>query len=78
MFLIIINITSYEKNLEYVGTVQRVLVDSVTKRGGSNVYDARTLTNKLVHFETTEDAVGQFKNVKINRAGAFDLFADEI
>ena len=69
---------SLEKNLPYVDTVQRVLVDSADKRGIKNTYSARTMTNKLVHFESDKDRIGKFINVKINRAGAFDLFGDEI
>ena len=69
---------SLEKNLPYVDTVQRVLVDSADKRGVKNTYSARTMTNKLVHFESDKDRIGEFINVKINRAGAFDLFGDEI
>ena len=69
---------SLEKNLPYVDTVQRVLVDSVDKRGAKNTYSARTMTGKLVHFESERDRVGEFINVKINRVGAFDLFGEEI
>jgi len=69
---------SFEKNMEYIDTVQKVLVDSVAKRGSSLTYSARTLTNKLVHFDSKEDTVGSFRYVKINRAGAFDLFGEEI
>ena len=65
---------SQNMNLPYVGTRRRVLVDSVAKRG-EGVYAARTATNKLVHFETNECPVGKLVNVKIERAGAFDLFA---
>ena len=69
---------SHEKNLPLVNTVQRVLVDSLSKNGGINTYTARTLTNKLVHFESCENHIGQFINVKITRAGAFDLFGEKI
>lgn len=67
---------AHENNDAYVGTVQRVLVDSISKRGDSTVYDARTLTNKLVHFKSDENHIGKFINVKITRAGAYDLYAE--
>lgn len=69
---------SYEKNLPYLNRVERVLVDSVSKKGSAATYSARTLTNKLVHFESETECVGEFINVKINRIGAFDLFAEQI
>ena len=69
---------SREINDGYIGSVQRVLVDSISDRGGDNVYKARTSTNKLVHFVSDESAVGKFKYVKIDRAGAFDLFGIEM
>ncbi len=69
---------SHEMNDPYIGTVQRVLVDSKSQRGGENVYKARTATNKLVHFESDSAAVGEFKYVKIDRVGAFDLFGTEV
>lgn len=69
---------SYEKNLHYVNTVQRVLVDSISKNGGPKTYTARTATNKLVHFDSDENHIGEFINLKITRAGAFDLFGEKI
>ncbi len=69
---------SQEKNLEYVGRVERVLVDAKSKRGEDNVYTARTASNKLVHFKSDTDVIGKFKLVKITKAGAFDLFGELI
>lgn len=69
---------SLEKNLPYVDTVQKVLVDSVAKRGDDNTYSARTLTNKLVHFNSPINKTGKFTYVKINRATPYTLFGEEI
>ena len=69
---------SYEMNLPYVGKKMRVLVDSVSKRGDDNVYTARTGSNKLVHFKSSQNKIGEFIDVEIERAGAYDLFAKEI
>jgi len=67
---------SHQINDSYVGTIQRVLVDSFAEKDGRRVYNARTATNKLVHFNGGNIEVGEFINVKIIRAGAFDLFAE--
>ena len=69
---------SNEKNQPYVNRVERVLVDSLSKNGGPNTYTAHTATNKLVHFDSDESCIGEFINVKINRAGAFDLFGEKV
>ena len=70
---------SLEKNLPYIDTVQRVLADSFTSENGKNRYSARTMSNKLVHFDSDDyTLVGKFVNVKITRAGAFDLFGEII
>ncbi len=69
---------SLMRNLPYVDRVERVLVDSPSKRGEEGIYTARTTTNKLVHFTAKGAKVGEFCDVKIERAGAFELFAKEI
>jgi tRNA-2-methylthio-N6-dimethylallyladenosine synthase len=66
------------KNESYVDTVQKVLVDSVADSGEENNCTARTMTNKLVHFTGTDSLVGRFTYVKINRAGPYMLFGEEI
>lgn len=70
---------SHEMNEKYLGTFQKVLLDSVSEKDGKRIYNARTATNKLVHIENSgELPVGEFITVKIDRIGAFDLFGKEI
>ncbi len=69
---------SHSMNDKYIGTVQKVLVDSIEEKDEITLCKARTLTNKLVHFPGDVSEIGKFKYVKINRAGAFDLFGEEI
>ena len=69
---------SHEVNDTYIGKKVKVLVDSFEEKDGSRIYNARTLTNKLVHFESKNAEIGTFKEIKISRAGAFDLFGEEI
>ncbi len=64
---------SIGKNLPLENTVQRVLVDSLEYRDGKNIYSGRTLTNKPVYFEGEGVHVGEFKNVKIEKACPFHL-----
>ena len=71
------DIISYEMNLPYVGKTCRVLVESRSRKG-QNDFTARTGSNKLVHFKSDKDMIGQFAEVEIEKAGAFDLFAKEI
>ncbi len=69
---------SKEKNEPYLGRTVKVLVDAFDKNGGDGRYSARTMTNKLVHFKSDRNCIGEFKSVKITRVGAFDLFGEEI
>ncbi len=69
------DVISYEMNLPYVGKRERVLVDSVSKKADENTYTARTSSNKLVHFKSDKNKIGEFVEVEIERAGAYDLFA---
>lgn len=68
---------SLERNLPYVGNRYRVLVEDVSKKGG-NTYSARTASGKLVHFTSENNRVGEFIEVEIEKAGAYDLYAKEI
>ena len=67
---------SKEKNEALVGGMERVIVDGYEDKDGEILYYGRTAGNKLVHFTADKDYTGQFVNVKIKRAGAFDLFAE--
>ena len=67
---------SKEKNEALVGGIERIIVDGFEDKNGEILYYGRTAGNKLVHFTADKDHTGEFVNVKINRAGAFDLFAE--
>ena len=66
---------SKENNEKYVGTTVTVLVDSLSKRKDMNTVNARTYSNKLVHFEGDESMIGKYISVKIERAGVYELYA---
>ena len=68
---------SYANNERYVGSVITVLVDSLSKRKEKNTVNARTYGNKLVHFEGDESMIGKYMQVKIDRAGMYELYADK-
>ena len=61
---------SYEENLKYKDTVQRVLIF----KHEDGLYTGRTLTNKLVHVKSDDNnLVGQFVKIKIDTVSAFHL-----
>ena len=66
---------SLENNQKYVGSTVTVLVDSLSKRKDMNTVNARTYSNKLVHFEGDESMIGKYMSVKIERAGVYELYA---
>ena len=68
---------SYRRSLAYVGETYRVLVDSEGMRNGERVYTGRTFSSKLVHFTAENAKIGEFINVKIKKAGAFEMYGRE-
>ena len=67
---------SLERNKAYEGGTYRVLVDSVENKDGKQIYSARTLTNKLVYFEKHGVKVGEFINIKIEKACPYHLMGN--
>ena len=64
---------SREKNMSYVGKTVRVLVDGESKRKCFTALNARTYSNKLVHFEADRSLVGSFAEVEITSADSYNL-----
>jgi tRNA-2-methylthio-N6-dimethylallyladenosine synthase len=69
---------SSKNNEKHVGTTMTVLVDSLSRRKDKNTVNARSYGNKLVHFEGDESMIGKYMNVKIERAGVYELYAEKI
>ncbi|QXZ09418.1 tRNA (N6-isopentenyl adenosine(37)-C2)-methylthiotransferase MiaB [Comamonas sp. Y33R10-2] len=60
---------------ERVGTVQRLLVEGVSKRDGSELM-GRTECNRVVNFPGNERLIGQMVDVKITEAKVYTLRAE--
>ncbi|MBR6584380.1 MAG: tRNA (N6-isopentenyl adenosine(37)-C2)-methylthiotransferase MiaB, partial [Firmicutes bacterium] len=67
-----INRISAEKNAEYVGRIEKVLVDGPSKTN-SKTYGGRTETFKLVNFKGSPEMIGQIVDVKIIASNTFSL-----
>ncbi len=68
----VINRISQEKNAEYVGRIEKVLVEGPSKTN-SKTYGGRTDTFKLVNFKGSPELVGKIVNVKITSSNTFSL-----
>ncbi len=66
------NKISLDKNLEYIGKTERLLVEGKSKTN-PNMMTGRNEKNRLVHFKGDEDAVGSFVNVVITSADTYSL-----
>ena len=66
---------SYDKNRPYEDTVQRVLTDAYEIKNGRRICSGRTLTGKLVYFESDAE-IGEFINVKITKACPYHLLGE--
>lgn len=65
-------------NKKYVEKTLQVLVESVSTYDGKNMQTGRARNNKLVHFESDEDLMGKFIDIKITKAQTWCLFGDMI
>lgn len=68
---------SLSKNVPMVGGIYRVLCDGISKTDDT-LYSGRTDGNKIVFFEAEPRDVGEFVDIKIERAEAFALFGRKI
>ena len=66
------NEISKRKNDAYVGRVERVLVDGVSKNN-DNMLSGRCDSSKIVNFRGDEGLVGKYVNVKITEAHTWSL-----
>lgn len=64
-----------DRNLNQVGKSLEVLVEGPSKNN-PKVYSGRTRTGKLVNFPGDASLVGQFVEVKIQRANSFALYGE--
>lgn len=70
-----INRISAEKNAEYIGTVQQVLVEG-TSKNDIMTYSGRTDGFKLVNFKASKDLIGKTLPVKITGSNTFSLVGE--
>lgn len=65
-----------ESNKKLVGKTYEVLCECQKVKNGKPMMNARTRTNKLVHFFSEKDLTGEFVNVKITKAQTWCLYAE--
>lgn len=70
------NRISKEKNNEYLGRTENVLVEGKSKKD-KNMLFGRTDSGKIVNFKGEEDLVSKFVQVKITRSQTWCLFGEE-
>src|SRR5690606_789782 len=68
----VINRNILEISQERVGTVQRILVEGVSKRDGSELM-GRTECNRVVNFAGNDRLIGQMIDVRITEARTYTL-----
>lgn len=66
------NEISKRKNEEYVGRVERVLVDGVSKND-ENTLSGRCASSKIVNFKGDKSLIGKYIDVKITEAHTWSL-----
>lgn len=68
---------SYEKNKEYENTVQKVLVENISKNDESKL-TGRNEKNRIVHFEGSKSLIGKWVNIKITKTETYAIFGELI
>ena len=53
-----------ENNKKYVGTIQKVIVEGISKNN-DKMLTGRTYSNKVVVFEGNQDLIGTVQNLEI-------------
>ena len=67
-----------KSNEKFVGKILNVLVESKTEKDGKTMLNGRADNNKIVHFEDEIKNIGDFVNVKINRAQTWCLYGEPV
>ena len=65
-----------KSNEKFVGKTLNVLVESKTEKDGKIVMNGRADNNKIVHFVSNNKEIGDFANVKIDRAQTWCLYGE--
>lgn len=66
------NEISKRKNEAYVGRVEKILVDGISKNNG-NTLSGRCASSKIVNFKGDKSLIGKYINVKITEAHTWSL-----
>ena len=69
---------SYNSNKKYVGKTLEVLVEKEKTENGARTLEGRLRNNKVVHFKSTKYNIGDFVNVKLQKASTWCLFGEEV
>ena len=67
-----------KSNEKFVGKTLKVLVESKTVKDGKTTLNGRADNNKIVHFESSVNEIGDFVNVKINKAQTWCLYGEPV
>lgn len=65
-----------KSNKKYVGKVQEVLIESSTDKKGIIYYTGRARNNKLIHFVSQKNQIGDFVDVKVTKAQTWCLYGE--
>ena len=67
-----------KSNEKFVGKTLNVLVESKTEKEGKITLNGRADNNKIVHFESSKNEIGDFVDVKINKAQTWCLYGEPV
>lgn len=65
-----------KSNQKFIGKILNVLIESTDLKDGKQIMNARAGNNKIVHFFSDNHKIGDFVNVKINKAQTWCLYGE--
>ncbi len=65
-----------KSNKKFVGKTLEVLIESFTEKDGKKTFSGRARNNKIIHFDSDNVEVGDFVDVKINKAQTWCLYGE--
>ncbi len=66
-----------KSNKKFLGKIVEVLIEDKTEKNNQIIFTGRARNNKLVHFASNTAKIGDFTNVKIDKAQTWCLYGKE-
>ena len=67
-----------KSNQKFVGRELEILIESFSEKNGVKMCSGRARNNKIIHFPSSEHNIGDFVNVKVEKAQTWCLYGSVV